>query len=84
VSTLKEVFKSFEITKASVYDIHYLKNIKQELENCIIIGMKGYLSADYQLDLFEIRNVKLEVPIRKNQKNTSHKVIFSKNQEREL
>jgi Transposase DDE domain len=28
VSTFKGVFKSFEITKASVHDIHFLKNLK--------------------------------------------------------
>ncbi|MBK9511581.1 MAG: transposase [Cytophagaceae bacterium] len=45
-TTLKGVFKSFEITKeASVHSIHYLKNIKQEFENCTIIGDKGYLSV---------------------------------------
>ena len=55
VSTLKGVFKSFEITKASLHDIHYLKNIKTEFQDCTIIGDKGYLSADYQLDLFETK-----------------------------
>lgn len=83
VSTLKGVFKSFEITKASVHDIHYLKNIKQEFEDCTIIGDKGYLSADYQIDLFETKNIKLEVPMRKNQKNyKSQSYIFKKSRKR--
>lgn len=83
VSTLKGVFKSFEITKASVHDIHYLKNIKQEFEDCTIIGDKGYLSADYQIDLFETKNIKLEVPMRKNQKNYKpQSYIFKKSRKR--
>lgn len=83
VSTLKGVLKSFEITKASVHDIHYLKNIKQEFENCTIIGDKGYLSADYQLDLFETRNITLEVPMRQNQENYKpQSYIFKKSRKR--
>lgn len=69
VTTLTGVFKSFEITKASVHDIHYLKNIKKEFEDCTILGDKGYLSAEYQLDLFETKKIILEVPMRKNQEN---------------
>ena len=83
VCTLKGVFKSFEITKASVHDIHYLKNIKTEFEDCTIIGDKGYLSADYQLDLFEKKNITLEVPMRNNQKKyRPQSYIFKKSRKR--
>ena len=53
--------------KQAVHDIHYLKNIKDNFSSCVIIGDKGYLSADYQLDLFTSNQIKLEVPMRINQ-----------------
>lgn len=69
VCSAEGVFQSLDISPASVHDIHYLKDIKQQIENCTLLGDKGYLSAEYQLDLFTSHNIKLEVPIRKNQKN---------------
>ena len=67
VCTMGGVFKSFELTKASVHDIHYLKNIKGTFDNCTVIADKGYLSAEYQLDMFESKRIKLQTPMRKNQ-----------------
>lgn len=69
VCSAEGVFQSLDISPASVHDIHYLKDIKQQIENCTILGDKGYLSAEYHLDLFTSHNIKLEVPMRKNQKN---------------
>lgn len=57
-----------DLTKASVHDIHYLKDIKVEFSNCTVIGDRGYISAEVQLDLFETENIRLEVPCRINQK----------------
>lgn len=61
------VFTNFELTQASVHDIHYLKNIKNNFSSCTLIGDKGYLSAECQLDLFTSKQIKLEVPMRANQ-----------------
>lgn len=69
VCSVEGVFQSLDISPASVHDIHYLKDIKQQLKDCTLLGDKGYLSSDYQLDLFTSHNIKLEVPMRKNQKN---------------
>lgn len=52
VCSINGVFKSFDISKDSVHDIHYLKDIKQQFSDCVILSDKGYLSAEYQLDLF--------------------------------
>jgi len=83
VCSIEGVFKSFDISKASVHDIHYLKNIKEQFNNCVILGDKGYLSADYQLDLFESKQIKLEVPMRKNQYNYKKQTyIFRKKRKR--
>ena len=69
VCSIDGVFKSFDISKASVHDIHYLKDIKNQFNHFVILGDKGYLSAHYQLDLFESKQIKLEIPMRKNQQN---------------
>jgi hypothetical protein len=83
VCSVKGVFKSLDISKASVHDIHYLKDIKQQFNDCTIIADKGYLSAYYQLDLFESCNIKLDVPMRKNQDNHRKQAyIFRKNRKR--
>ena len=68
VCGLSGVIHSFDLTKASVHDIHYLKDVKVDYSNCTVIGDRGYISAQVQLDLFETANIKLEVPYRCNQK----------------
>jgi len=83
VCSIEGVFKSFDISKASVHDIHYLNDIKNQFNNCVILADKGYLSADYQLDLFESKQIKLEVPMRKNQYNYKKQAyIFRKKRKR--
>ncbi len=83
VCSLDGVFKSFDISKASVHDIHYLKDIKNQFNDCVVLGDKGYLGADYQLDLFESKRIKLEVPMRKNQHGYQKQAyIFRKKRKR--
>ena len=65
---LSGIIHSFDLTKASVHDIHYLKDVKVDYSNCTVIGDRGYISAQVQLDLFETANIRLEVPYRCNQK----------------
>jgi len=67
VCTSNGVFKAFDITKASIHDIHYLHDVKAQFSNCILIGDRGYLSGDFQRDLFEQSAIKLKTPQRKNQ-----------------
>lgn len=69
VCTIDGVFTDFDLTQASVHDIHYLRNIKSMYSDCTILGDKGYLSIDYQRDLFSSNQIRLEVPMRRNQKN---------------
>jgi ribosomal protein S30 len=69
VCSIEGVFQSFDLSPASVHDIHYLKDIKQQMSDCVLLGGKGYLSSEIQLDLFESVNVRLETPKRKNQKD---------------
>lgn len=59
----------YDMTAASVHDLHYFKDVRWEYHDCMILGDKGYLSAEVQRDLFETANITLEVPYRLNQKN---------------
>lgn len=65
---LSGVIHSFDLTKANVHGIHYLKDVKVDYGNCTVIGDKGYINAQVQLDLFETANIRIEVPYRANQK----------------
>jgi hypothetical protein len=69
VCTEDGVFKTFDISKASIHDIHYLNDVKLHLDNCILIGDKGYLSRQFQDDLFEGSGIELKTPMRNNQIN---------------
>jgi len=63
------VIESLDLTKASVHDVHYLKDVKELFSNCIITGDKGYISRQQQINLFETAGIQLEVPLRSNQKD---------------
>ena len=83
VCSVQGVFKSVDITKASVHDIHYLKDVKHQLANCVLLGDRGYLSKEQQLDLFETAKIRLETPMRINQDNyVKQPYIFRKSRKR--
>jgi hypothetical protein len=63
------VVDSLDFTPANVHDVNYLKDVKYNMKNCELIGDKGYISADYQADLFNYGNIKLSVPMRSNSLN---------------
>ena len=67
ICTIQGVFRSFDLSKASVHDIHYLNDVKNKFEDVVILGDKGYLSQSIQMDLFNYQNIRLGVPLRKNQ-----------------
>lgn len=83
ICTIDGVFTDFDLTQASIHDIHYLKNIKSLYQNCTILGDKGYLNIDYQRDLFSSNQIKLEVQMRKNQHDYKPQAyIFRKSRKR--
>jgi hypothetical protein len=63
------VIESLDLTKASVHDIHYLKDVQELFSNCIITGDKGYIGRQQQINLFETAAIELVVPLRSNQKD---------------
>jgi len=83
VCSVTGIFHSLDITKAEVHDVNFLKNIKQQMADCVLIADRGYLSETIQLDLFQTVNIKLETPKRANQKNyKSQPYIFRKSRKR--
>ena len=52
VCSIDGVFANFDLKPASVHDIHYLKDIKYNYNQCVILADKAYLSKEYQMDLF--------------------------------
>jgi len=69
ITSVRGIFHSMDLTKASVHDVHFLPQLKYTgLNNCTLVADKGYLSSEYQLDLFTNCQVNLETPSRSNQK----------------
>ncbi len=69
---------------SSVHDIHYLKDVKVDYSNCTVIGDRGYISAQVQLDLFETANIRLEVHTDVTKKNGSQHSQLLPKREKEL
>lgn len=84
VTSVRGVFASMDMSKASVHDVYYLTDIKySHLSNCRLIGDKGYLSKEHQLDLFSSCNIRLETPKRSNQKDKEpFAYVFKKSRKR--
>lgn len=70
LTSMRGVFHSMDLSKASVHDVHYLSQIKHSgLNNCTLIADRGYLSSKQQLDLFTSCSIELQTPKRSNQKD---------------
>ena len=83
ICSVNGVFQSIDLSPASVHDVNYLKDIQTQINNCILIGDRGYLSAEFQLNLFETSKIKLNTPMRSNQKNYKKQpYIFRKSRKR--
>ncbi len=83
VCSASGVFKSLDISPASVHDVNYLKDIRHQFNDCTLLGDRGYLSAEWQLDLFTNCNIKLDTPMRNNQENyRKQSYIFKKTRKR--
>lgn len=83
VCSVNGIFHSIELTKASVHDVNFLKEINSQLSDCMLIGDKGYLSSSIQLDLFHSANIRLETPMKTNQKDYKKQTwVFRKTRKR--
>lgn len=61
--------QAFDLSKASVHDIKYLKDVKHQFKGCIITGDRGYISKDLKAELWQESQVCIEVPQRNNMKD---------------
>jgi len=83
ICSVSGVFHSIDITPASVHDIRILADVKQQLKNCSLLGDRGYLSSEVQIDLFNSANIILETPKRRNQHDFKEQpYIFKKSRKR--
>jgi hypothetical protein len=79
ISSLDGVITHFDLTKAQVADIHFLKDVKDQYKNCLLLGDKAYLSNPMQTELFQDYKLLLNTPKRINQKNyVKQPVLFRK------
>lgn len=76
VCSVTGVFQQVTISKANIADIHYLQDIRDDFTNCILIGDKGYLGQEIQMDLFNADGIRLFTPKRSNQKNNQYPPVF--------
>ncbi len=83
VISLSGVVQSFDISSASVHDIHFLKDIREQMSDCTLIGDKGYLSTEVQIDLFNYANISLDTPMRENQKDYTPQFSLFRKKENE-
>ena len=73
------IFHSYDFTPANVHDVNYLNDIKHDFKNCLLIGDRGCISKELQIDLFNYSHINLSIPMRKNQHDF---VAFSKTKSR--
>lgn len=66
---LSGVVHSSDLTKASVHDIHYIKDARGGHNSCTVTGDRGYISAQVQLDLLTTAKIKPEAHHRRNRKD---------------
>ena len=83
-TSVRGVYSSMELTKASIHDIHFLYEVKYSgIADCSLIADKGYVSEPIQQDLFTTRQIKLFTPVKSNQHDKEHiPFIFMKSRKR--
>lgn len=69
VTSIRGVISSFELTQANAPDIDYLQEVKYQYPGCLILGDRAYLSNPLQTELFEEHRLKINTPMRRNQKD---------------
>lgn len=84
VCSVNGILHSIDLSPASVHDIHYLKDIKEQLSDYTLLGDKGYFSSEIQIDLFNYENIELETPKRINQKDCKPQFHLFKKQRKRI
>lgn len=63
------VIETCELSKASVHDVHYLKDVGNAYKDCTITGDRGYINKLLHEELKARCNIDMQVPLRNNQKD---------------
>jgi len=83
VCSVNGIFHSIDLTKASVHDNEILKDLNSQMSDSVLLGDKGYIGKEIQLNLFETANIRLETPLRHNQANyKAYPQVFRKARKR--
>lgn len=69
ITSVNGVITDFDLSKASLADIHFLNDVKEKYAGCMILGDKAYLSDPIQTELFEDHGLLIKTPKRINQKD---------------
>ena len=73
LTTHKGVISSYFITQANVHDVTVAKDLSIPfIANATLIGDRGYISKQLQLDLFDQAGITLYTPARKNMPQSSN------------
>jgi hypothetical protein len=82
--SIRGIYSSMELTKASIHDIHFLNELKYSgIADCGLIGDKGYVSEPIQQDLFTTRQIRLFTPVKSGQHDKEpFPFIFMKSRKR--
>lgn len=63
------IFHSFDFSPANVHDVKYLRDIKENFQNCLLIIDRGHISKKLQVNLFYYSEINLSVLMHKIQHN---------------
>ena len=70
ITSVSGVYQEHALLPANVHDIAFLKQLEQtHLFNCQLIGDRAYRSHPLQLRMFDERQIDLQVPYRRNQRD---------------
>lgn len=61
------VIQAMDLTKASIHDVQFLKDVKHSFKDCQIIGDRGYISKPLKQELLTDKNIKMRTAMRGNQ-----------------
>ena len=76
VCGLRGVIHSYDISKASVHNIHYLREIKDQFSRCTIIGDRGYIRQKSEPLYLRHNMLGWNIPIGLIRKEPSHSIDF--------
>ncbi|BFO67775.1 hypothetical protein [Chryseobacterium sp. KCF3-3] len=84
VCFISNLFQNTDLSSASIYNIHYFRDIKEQLSDCTFPGDKEYWSSEIQIDVFNYVNIELETPRKLHQKDYRSQFYLFKKQKKRM